>query len=213
MTRLTIVAVAQACHAINAAYVEAIGDTPQKPWDELPQEIRQSAINGVALHLTDPHLSPAASHEAWMLQKTREGWKYGEVKDFEAKTHPCYRPYDELPAEQRAKDYLFKATVAQFRPHMPGGELAKAAELAQAFHNPPANNETTAEQVAAHAAKLTYEELEKMEPVQGADEPSDAFAQRHTDWQQAMEAALDAAINGGETAPKTPSVENNAGSA
>lgn len=41
------------------------------------------------------------------------GWKYGPVKDPERKEHPCFVPYDGLPPEQRAKDYLFRAVVHQ----------------------------------------------------------------------------------------------------
>jgi hypothetical protein len=33
------------------------------------------------------------------------------VKNPDAKEHPCFVPYDELPAEQRTKDYLFQAVV------------------------------------------------------------------------------------------------------
>jgi hypothetical protein len=28
-----------------------------------------------------------------------------------ARTHPCIKPYDDLPVEQKAKDYMFKAVA------------------------------------------------------------------------------------------------------
>ena len=46
-----------------------------------------------------------------MKQKEADGWKYGEVKDADKKEHPCMIPYEELPVEQRAKDYIFKQIV------------------------------------------------------------------------------------------------------
>jgi hypothetical protein len=46
-----------------------------------------------------------------MKEKVDLGWVYGEVKDAEKKTHPCILPYDELPLQQRTKDYLFKQVV------------------------------------------------------------------------------------------------------
>jgi hypothetical protein len=58
---------------------------------------------------------PEASHISWMTQKVADGWKYGEVKDAEAKTHPCIRPFAELPREQQAKDFIFRAVVHALR--------------------------------------------------------------------------------------------------
>lgn len=55
--------------------------------------------------------SASDQHDAWSETKFKEGWVYGEVKDAEAKTHPCLVPYDELPVEQRAKDTLFANVV------------------------------------------------------------------------------------------------------
>jgi hypothetical protein len=46
-----------------------------------------------------------------MKQKVDEGWVYGAVKDPEAKTHPCIVPFDQLPREQQAKDFIFRAVV------------------------------------------------------------------------------------------------------
>jgi len=43
--------------------------------------------------------------------KEADGWKYGPVKDAEKKEHPCFRPYNLLPRDQKAKDYIFRAIV------------------------------------------------------------------------------------------------------
>jgi len=164
--RITLVTIAAACHAINKALCEANGDTSQPVWDLAPEWQRHSAINGVALHVTDPNMSAAASHESWMAQKAREGWAYGETKDPEKKLHPCFVPYDELPPAQKAKDYLFKATVAQFRPFLPGSELASAALIAQEFLKehvmaPPPAVEHDSERLEAENRRLTAMEDEE----------------------------------------------------
>lgn len=72
--------------------------------------LRPSARMGVDLH-TMGNFGPEASHLSWMKQKLEEGWVYGEVKDPEAKTHPCLVPFDQLPREQQAKDFIFRAVV------------------------------------------------------------------------------------------------------
>ncbi len=103
--------IAKACHEANRAYCASMGDLSQAPWDLAPDWQRQSAIAGVQAVIDDPWVTPGHLHAAWMAQKQANGWVYGEVKDPEAKTHPCMVPYDELPPEQRAKDHIFGAIV------------------------------------------------------------------------------------------------------
>ena len=103
--------IAKKCHEINRAYCAALGDTSQLPWDQAPEWQRQSAINGVQFHIEHPDAGPDASHNSWLEEKRSAGWKFGPVKDADKKEHPCFVPYDQLPAEQKAKDHLFKQTV------------------------------------------------------------------------------------------------------
>lgn len=103
--------IAKVCHEVNKAYCEALGDMSQQSWEEAPEWQKSSAINGVEFHLANPTAGPDSSHVSWMNQKTEEGWKYGPVKDVEKKEHPCYVPYEQLPKEQQAKDYLFRQVV------------------------------------------------------------------------------------------------------
>lgn len=103
--------IARIAHEVNRAYCLALGDLSQLPWDEAPEWQRESAFAGVMLHLSNPDAGPEASHEAWKAHKLAEGWQYGPTKDAEAKTHPCLVPFAELPVEQQAKDFLFRAIV------------------------------------------------------------------------------------------------------
>lgn len=102
---------ARAAHEINRAYCASLGDTTQAAWADAPEWQKASALAGVDMHTANPDATPEQSHESWLAQKTAEGWAYGEVKDAEKKLHPCFLPYAELPPEQRAKDYLFRAVV------------------------------------------------------------------------------------------------------
>lgn len=104
--------IAKACHEMNRTYCEAMGDESQPPWTFAPQWQRESAIKGVEYALSRIHdVQPQDSHQSWLAEKQREGWKYGPVKDAEKKEHPCFVPYDQLPAHQRAKDAIFLAVV------------------------------------------------------------------------------------------------------
>lgn len=103
--------IARVCHEINRAYCESLGDYSQKPWETAPDWQRDSAVTGVRLHLGQPNAGPEASHESWMTEKVKDGWVYGDKKDEEAKTHPCMVPFSDLPKEQQAKDFIFRAVV------------------------------------------------------------------------------------------------------
>lgn len=116
--RPSIEAIARVCHEANRAWCEATGDTSQKPWDEAEDWQRESAIEGVEQALAGA--TPQQLHDAWCRSKVADGWRWGEVKDPEARTHPCLVDYAELPAEQQLKDHLFAAVV---------GALASAGDL------------------------------------------------------------------------------------
>jgi len=101
--------IAKTCHEANKAYCHALGDDSQPTWSQAPEWQQKSAINGVSFIASNPNASPSASHESWLAEKEADGWKYGPVKDPIKKEHPCYVPYDQLPTEQKAKDYIFGA--------------------------------------------------------------------------------------------------------
>ena len=91
--------IARVCHEVNRAYCEAMGDESQVPWELAPEWQRASAIKGVEFTLANPITSPENIHESWLAEKQRDGWRYGPVKDPAKKEHPCFLPYDHLPAE------------------------------------------------------------------------------------------------------------------
>lgn len=110
-TGLTVEDIAELAHEVNRSYCDSIGDNSQLAWDDAPEWQRLSAINGVKFHIENPNATPSASHDNWLKQKEDEGWKYGPVKNAETKEHPCFLPFDQLPVEQRTKDYLFRQVV------------------------------------------------------------------------------------------------------
>lgn len=100
---------ARAAHEVNNAYNDAIGDARSPAWADLTEAQRNGVIAG-ARHALDGG-TPADSHALWMKTRVDEGWTYGPVKDFAAKTSPCLVPYEELPEAQRRKDALFQSVV------------------------------------------------------------------------------------------------------
>jgi len=115
---MSVAQIAQVAHEINKAFCESIGDNSQPKWTDAPEWQKSSAIKGVEFHLVNPNASPSASHDSWLKQKQADGWKYGPIKDADKKEHPCFVPYDELPIEQRSKDFLFKQVVHSLKNYL-----------------------------------------------------------------------------------------------
>ncbi|MDR6886140.1 MULTISPECIES: RyR domain-containing protein [Variovorax] len=138
--------IAQVAHEVNRAYCASLGDTTQPAWADAPDWQRASAVAGVDMHLASPDATPEESHISWFEQKLADGWVYGEVKDAEKKEHPCMRPYEELPAEQKAKDYLFRGVV----------HALAAVAAAQAAEQPVIGNMTLPAGQGVQAVGVQY---------------------------------------------------------
>lgn len=103
--------IAKVAHEVNRGYCKALGDFSQPKWEDAPDWQKSSAINGVDFHRQNPSAGVEHSHAEWFREKEANGWKYGSIKNADKKEHPCFVPYDELPTEQKAKDYIFRSVV------------------------------------------------------------------------------------------------------
>ena len=108
---ITVLDVARVTHEANRAYCLTLGDNSQVPWDEAPEWQRESACAGVQAVIDGSASNAREQHTHWMQQKIADGWKYGEQKDIDAKTHPCLVNFAALPIEQQKKDWLFRAVI------------------------------------------------------------------------------------------------------
>lgn len=103
--------IAVVCHEANRAYCWTLGDYSQTSWADAPEWQRTSSIKGVEYLIANPGAGADASHISWLAEKRATGWTYGPLKDPEAKTHPCFVEYDQLPPEQQLKDNLYTGIV------------------------------------------------------------------------------------------------------
>lgn len=77
------------------------------------RQARQQAAREILEMVTKEY---ECAKDSWLEEKRAAGWTYGPVKDAEKKEHPCFVLYEALPADQQAKDHLFKAIVAALAP-------------------------------------------------------------------------------------------------
>lgn len=106
--------IAKICYEANKAYCEALGDNSQPTWLELPESIKESAIDGVDFLIANPDTTPEQMHENWRKCKEEAGWVYKKEKSAMRKTHPSLVDFDELPESEQLKDILFSNIVKVF---------------------------------------------------------------------------------------------------
>jgi len=152
---MNIEAIAKLCHEVNRAYCMSIGDNSQPSWEDAPDWLKKSEINGVKFHLENER-TPEQSHENWMREKLADGWKYGPVKDPEKKEHPCLVPYEQLPVEQRTKDYLFKSIVDSFKASHKDKPLNPKIENNFMYHPPKPGQPEKYTAIREKAKELAY---------------------------------------------------------
>ena len=110
----TIYLIARVAHEANRAIQHhCLDPNPSPRWDQAPTSQKASAMEGVVNALNGQ--TPEELHDSWAKFKLEQGWTYGPVKSEEYKQHPCLIPYDQLPEEQKLKDYVFQAVVRAFK--------------------------------------------------------------------------------------------------
>src|ERR1700676_1801321 len=76
-------------------------------WENRDNKFREQFVNIITEYLSMDKLpTPAEAHESWNQSYYKMGWKYGKVRDVEAKTHPDLVPFDELPQPEKDKDAI-----------------------------------------------------------------------------------------------------------
>jgi len=76
-----------------------------QPYNEqINQDQYESYVDGINFALENPDITPEENHNNWMEMKIKQGWIYGNVKDFDKKTHPDLVPFNELPDIEKRKD-------------------------------------------------------------------------------------------------------------
>ena len=123
---------ARAVHRRYVRDQAALGQTPETNpslvgWDDLPETLRdanraQAADIERKLALVGCAMTPSleavpfafepdeverlavAEHERWVSERVADGWRYGTVRDNQAKRHPDLRPWTDLGEAERQKD-------------------------------------------------------------------------------------------------------------
>lgn len=114
-------AVAAMAYDANRRFSALNGEFTLPAWADAKESTRAAMTGAVDWVVANPDATPADQHARWMQSRIDDGWKYGPVVDLENKIHPNLVPFEELPENQRVKDVLFRAVVANFYPKVKSG--------------------------------------------------------------------------------------------
>jgi hypothetical protein len=103
----------RAIFVYEAARLQAIAvDAPivPEPWSEREEPFKAQFRDVIEMMCgPDRKSSPEELHDDWVRAYEAMGWRYGPVRDREAKTHPDMVPFDELEQREQDKDAVFVA--------------------------------------------------------------------------------------------------------
>lgn len=103
--------IAKEAYEIMAAYCRLSGDYSYLIWQEAPQWQKEIFLDNTVFCVENPFSSQKEMHENWRKDRVADDWRLGEMIDPVKKEHPFIVPFDLLPKEQQAKDYLFAVVV------------------------------------------------------------------------------------------------------
>ena len=99
------------CHNAIGEIKRAAGEPSQVSWGNAEEWQKQSTSDQVEYHMRTPGSPPDMSHNKWMANKIKQGYKYGATVDNVAKTHNCLVQFEELPPIQQLKDSIIQVIV------------------------------------------------------------------------------------------------------
>ena len=111
----TLVDIAQECHNKNNELMMMNGEEQNGNWDSLDRHTKFINLKSVIKALENPDLTAKDMHDEWMNNKIADGWKYGDVKDPELKTHPLIIDYDLMKDVDKMKDQIFIDVCNKYR--------------------------------------------------------------------------------------------------
>lgn len=95
---------------VRLAAEAALAPIVPEPWEQRDEAFRSQFLDVIAKQCgPDRKDSPEELHDDWVRAYEAMGWRYGPVRDVDARTHPDMVGYWDLGQLERDKDAVFVA--------------------------------------------------------------------------------------------------------
>jgi hypothetical protein len=88
---------------------------PCLPWERLPETERLAFRADIQFMVNNAHLNDAERHEAWVEDRRRDGWRFGELNRH-TRRHPAMVPYNKLSPFEAARHRIVSGLVTALLP-------------------------------------------------------------------------------------------------
>jgi hypothetical protein len=110
-SKISVDNIAWIAHEVECMYCVVVGKPVGAGWGYLDKSSIKDLKEGIKFIAKHPEITPKVAHTVWVEKMEKEGWKYGEKADLEAKVHPDLAEYDLLPSWLRMRDQLVSVTI------------------------------------------------------------------------------------------------------
>ena len=112
-THKKVLLLSKLCYETIRGYGKSIGEEYLLNWEEAPDSIKEFTVYKVLENLSNDDISVEKTHQSWCDFMIKEGWKFGQILDYDKKEHPNLVDYDDLKTNQKSKYHIFR-TLCNF---------------------------------------------------------------------------------------------------
>lgn len=107
--------ISKTTHEVHLSYCRSMGIDTQGKWEEISEAHKNGIISSVKGILLGEISTKVESHNNFINNKIKDGWKWGEYYCKNKKTNPRLVVYQLLSLEDKVKESLFFDCVSSFK--------------------------------------------------------------------------------------------------
>jgi len=104
--KLSVAQTARAFHQTLQSLRGSWGTGELDDWEDTSEHNREMGCKFIREVMKNPQITAEAHHDKWVAEMAMRGYRNGDVRDHNAKTHPFMVPWEDLEHEDRVEAML-----------------------------------------------------------------------------------------------------------